>query len=180
MKRRTCMLSGLLAVSFMVPALSENRDLIVVEDLGGVSALPYYRDLNLQSPNAPRSVAGPASVLTPPANARYSEADMLPVRSARLTPGTVEPRTITMPGLKPMFLVGDDEHSRAWLRERLPRLLALRAVGFVVNVSSAAALASLRELAPGLTLAPVSGDDIGARLELHHYPVLITATDIEQ
>ena len=34
--------------------------------------------------------------------------------------------------------------------------------------------------ARGLTLAPISGDDLGARLGLHHYPVLITATGIEQ
>jgi integrating conjugative element protein (TIGR03765 family) len=38
----------------------------------------------------------------------------------------------------------------------------------------------LRRLAPGLTLAPASGDDFAQRLGLRHYPVLITATGIEQ
>nr|MBF3175129.1 DUF2859 domain-containing protein [Pseudomonas aeruginosa] len=30
------------------------------------------------------------------------------------------------------------------------------------------------------TLAPASGDDLAQRLGLRHYPVLITATGIEQ
>ncbi|WP_431521391.1 PFL_4695 family integrating conjugative element protein [Blastomonas fulva] len=56
----------------------------------------------------------------------------------------------------------------------------LGAVGLVVNVESMAALVELRHLAPGLTLAPASGDDLAQRLDLRHYPVLITSTGIEQ
>ena len=33
---------------------------------------------------------------------------------------------------------------------------------------------------PGVPLAPVAGDDLAERLGLRHYPVLITATGIEQ
>ncbi|KJS66071.1 MAG: hypothetical protein JL55_37630, partial [Pseudomonas sp. BICA1-14] len=75
---------------------------------------------------------------------------------------------------------GDDARSRAWLRQRHAALRELGAVGLVVNVESTAALVDLRRLAPGLTLAPASGDDLAQRLGLHHYPVLITATGIEQ
>lgn len=170
----------LISVTVTLPALSAEHELIVVDDLGGVTAVPYYRALNLQPRNTPQSLVDPAPVRTPSESTRYSEAGMLPVRSARLTPGPVEHRAINVPGLTPLFLIGDDDRSRAWLRERSPELRVLRAVGFVVNVSSANALASLRELAPGLTLAPASGDDLGARLGLRHYPVLITATRIEQ
>ena len=53
-------------------------------------------------------------------------------------------------------------------------------MGLVVNVESMAALTALRRLAPGLTLAPASGDDLAHRLGLRHYPVLITATGVEQ
>ena len=170
----------LVGVDVTLPAFAEERDLIVVDDLGGASALPYYSALNLQPRNTPRSLVDPLPVRTPAPVARYSEADLLPVRSTRLTPGLVEYRAINVPGLTPLFLIGDDDRSRGWLRERLPELLALRAIGLVVNVSSADALASLRELAPGLILAPTSGDDLGARLGLHHYPMRITATGIEQ
>jgi hypothetical protein len=35
-------------------------------------------------------------------------------------------------------------------------------------------------LAHGLTLSAVSGDDLAGRLQLQHYPALITSTGIEQ
>ncbi|HFS0748524.1 TPA: PFL_4695 family integrating conjugative element protein, partial [Pseudomonas aeruginosa] len=54
------------------------------------------------------------------------------------------------------------------------------AVGLVVNVETVQGLARLRTLVPGVPLAPMSGDDLAERLGLRHYPVLITATGIEQ
>lgn len=185
MKRIVCSASMFLivlplSVRAAEPAIAIDRALIVVEDLGGVSALPYYRALNLQTP--PRMQAESTAVLPIPdvPRARFSEADLLPVRSSQLTPGNVERRVINAPGLTPLFLIGDDARSRAWLRARIDSLRTLRAVGFVVNVDSLDALTALRQMAPGLTLAPASGDDLAQRLALHHYPVLITAASIEQ
>jgi integrating conjugative element protein (TIGR03765 family) len=155
------------------------QPLVVVEDKGGVSALPYYRALNLQT--NPSRTAQPSALLeapVPPAD--HSEADMLPVHSTLLTPGLVERRVIEAPGLRPLFLVGDDERSRTWLRQRGDVLRELGAAGLVVNVDSSAELDELRRLAPGLTLSPVSADDFAQRLGVRHYPVLITATGIEQ
>ncbi|HBM67065.1 MULTISPECIES: integrating conjugative element protein [Pseudomonas] len=169
-----------LALCLSLPGLSvtaQAEALIVVEDQGGASALPYYEALNLQ----PRSdMASPRiEIPRPPARA-FDESAMLPVRSLRLSPGEVARRVIEAPGLPPLFLVGDDERSRTWLRQRAPRLRELNAVGLVVNVFSAEALATLRTLVPGLSLDPVAGDDLAERLGLRHYPVLITATGIEQ
>ena len=113
-------------------------------------------------------------------SAADAEAAMLPVRSTQLSPGEVQRRVIRAPGLTALFLIGDDERSRAWLRQRQAALRELQAVGLVVNVESMAALTALRRLAPGLTLSPVSGDDLAQRLGLRHYPVLITATGVEQ
>lgn len=151
--------------------------LIVVEDRGGVSALPYYEALSLQ----PRTRTPSPDIEVPrPPSDPFSEADMLPVRSAQLSPGPVERLVLEAPGLPPFFLVGDDAQSRAWLQQRAPRLRELNAAGLVVNVDSVEALAELRALVPGLSLAPVSGDDLVERLGLRHYPVLITSTGIEQ
>jgi len=155
------------------------QPLIVVEDAGGVSALPYYRALNLQtnpSRNAPPSA--PLEVPVPPRP--YSEADLLPVRSTLLTPGVVERRVIQAPGLRPLFLIGDDERSHQWLGQRGDLLRELGAIGLVVNVDSPVALDELRRSAQGLILSPVSADDLAGRLGIRHYPVLITATGIEQ
>lgn len=150
------------------------QDLIVVGDDGGVSALPYYRALNLL-PDTQAAVTPPATPHAP-----YREADLLPVHSTRLAPGRVTPRTLRAPALSPFFLIGDDAPSRAWLHARGDTLRTLGVVGLVVNVGSAQALAALRRDAPGLTLVPASGDDIATRLNLSHYPVLVTATGIEQ
>ncbi|KVC95083.1 hypothetical protein WI77_10645 [Burkholderia ubonensis] len=154
--------------------IASAQDLIVVGDDGGVSALPYYRALNLL-PDV--SVARPVVPAAP--HAPYREADLLPVHSARLTPGRVAPRTLRAPGLSPFFLIGDDRPSRAWLQARGDTLRAMGAIGLVVNVGSAEGLAALRRDALGLTLVPTSGDDIAIRLGLSHYPVLVTATGIE-
>ncbi|MGV4686169.1 integrating conjugative element protein [Burkholderia pseudomallei] len=156
----------------MAPSLAAAQGLIVVADDGGASALPYYQALNLL-PDAPSATVA----ITP--HAPYREADLLPVHSARLTPGHVTARTINAPGLSPFFLIGDDLPSRAWLHARGDALRALGAVGMVVNVNTADGLAALRRDAPGLMLVPTSGDDIAQRLGLSHYPMLVTATGIE-
>ncbi len=105
---------------------------------------------------------------------------MLPVRSAKLTPGTVARRVIEAPGLRPFVVIGDDEASQTWLRRHAASLRERGAVGLVVTVETAQALARLRAMAPGVPLAPAAGDDLAERLGLRHYPVLITATGIEQ
>lgn len=162
---------------FAASASPQQRStLIVVEDRGGVSALPYYEALN----PPPRQGEMSQLAITPPFVRPATEADMLPVRSERLSPGEVPRRVIQASGLTPIFLIGDDDQSRAWLKQRGPALRDRSAIGLVVNVESPEALAALRQLAGGLTLAPVSGDDLAARLNLTHYPVLITATGIEQ
>lgn len=178
MKRQVQALCWLLGMASLTVSADDTR-LIIIEDRGGVSALPYYQALDLPPMGTP--IAPPAHIEVPEAPSQpFSEADMLPVKSALLSPGSVERRPIQAPGLQPLFLVGDDELSRTWLRQHAASLLELNAVGLVVNFDSAEGLARLRELAPGLTLSPVSGDDLAQRLELRHYPVLITATGIEQ
>lgn len=180
MSRARCVAIGSACLgTFASVALAADAGLIVVHDGGGASALPYYRELNLKTPEPGQAVTRPTLETPRPRNRGYSEGDLLPVRSTRLSPGTITPRAIHAPGLKPIFLIGDDSRSRVWLRANAEKLHALRAVGFVVQVESEDALRSLRHLAPDLTLVPASGDDLAQRLGLKHYPVLVTATGIE-
>lgn len=152
---------------------------VIVADHGGESALPYYRALNLE-PRAQGEMDSPQTLPKPHLpKSRYSEADMLPVRSTRLSVGTEKARVIAIAGLNPFFLMGDDATSRAWLLARRDALHALKAIGFIVEVRTAADLRALRTLAPNLTLVPASADDLAQRLGIRHYPVLITPTAIE-
>ena len=94
--------------------------LIVVEDRGGVSALPYYEALNLQ-PRGNGAARSPIPMPQVPATPA-DEAAMLPVRSAKLTPGTVARRVIEAPGLRPFVVVGDDKASQDWLQRHAASL----------------------------------------------------------
>ncbi|WP_037045459.1 DUF2859 domain-containing protein, partial [Pseudomonas sp. BAY1663] len=74
---------GLLSTT-TVFAQTASAPLIVVEDRGGDSALPYYQSLNPQ----PDQATPPAPMPAPRVgNAADAEAAMLPVRSTQLSPG---------------------------------------------------------------------------------------------
>ena len=166
----------ILCVIARLSAQESGRTLTVVKDFGGVSALPYYNALNIQASPATK-VAQP-----PPSTPKRSdeESHTLPIHSTLLSPGEVTRRVIAAPGLSPIFLVGGDTRSRAWLRQRAETLRSIHATGFAVQVATESELASLRALVPGVTLVATPGDDLARRLRIEHYPALITATGIEQ
>lgn len=111
---------------------------------------------------------------------RHDESSMLPVSSPSLSPGEVESRDLELPALTRLFLVGDDPLSLAWLAEHVESLRQLGAAGLAVEVEDMSALERIRRAGPGLTILPISGEDLGQRLSLRHYPVLIRATRLEQ
>ena len=105
---------------------------------------------------------------------------VLPIHSSQLSPGPITRRVLDIPGMTPLFLVGQDLLSVQWLTEHAPALQALGASGLAVEVTDSDALQRIQATAPELPIWPVSGDDIAARLQLEHYPVLITPTALEQ
>ncbi|QXI31206.1 integrating conjugative element protein [Pseudomonas vanderleydeniana] len=163
------------SVLALLMSLGAQAELKVVDDLGGTSALAYYRSLNLFATAPGIATQLPVLRVNP-----YGEADMLPVHTPSLQPGRVTPRVHNIPGLRPLFLVGDDPLSRQWLLERIEVLRELKAVGLVINVQQLPALAELRRLGAGLDMAPVPADDLARRLGLRHYPVLVTETGLDQ
>lgn len=153
-------------IAFSPAALAE---LNVIADLGGQSTQAIFEAVNRQD--------------TPPAPAaapEQGEAAMLPVITPELSPGNVTPRALQLPGIGALFIIGDDSYSRQWLQQNVQQLSARNAAGLVVNVESMASLESLRGLAPGLQLAPSSGSELALRLQLTHYPVLITDSGLSQ
>ena len=116
----------------------------------------------------------------PRGDIRHDESRMLPVSSPSLSPGDVESRDLELPALTRLFLVGDDPRSLAWLAEHAESLRQLGAAGLAVEVADLPALERIRGAGPGLTILPVSGEDIGQRLGLRHYPVLIRSNRLEQ
>ncbi|EAW4415112.1 integrating conjugative element protein [Salmonella enterica] len=106
--------------------------------------------------------------------------DMLPVTTPEMSAGKVVSCELHLAGMTPVFLVGDDQLSREWLTLRHDELKRLHATGLVVNVSDKAVLTELQQRVPGVTLLPASASEIARRLQLSHYPVLITSTGLAQ
>lgn len=146
-----------------------HAELNVIADLGGKSAAPFYEGINAEPQQQQQSI-----------QPDYSEGSVLPVATPELTPGMVEPRALRLPGIGALFLIGDDDQSQEWLSRNAELLTRRGAVGMVVNVSSSVSLQQLRQIAPELQLAPVSGSDLARRLKLEHYPVLITEQSLSQ
>ena len=82
--------------------------------------------------------------------------------------------------MRPVFLIGDDPTSAAWLKGNADYLKSSGAVGLVVNVESRARFEALARVAPDLPLFAGGGDDIARELGLFHYPVLITPNSVQQ
>ncbi|MGL4725374.1 MAG: integrating conjugative element protein [Scandinavium sp.] len=161
----------MLKVFTLVPLLfsvSASAALTVVADLGGEPMAPLFAAI---AP-VPEDRSEPAPV--PLTQAIY------PVVSTRLHPGSVALRSLSLPGMPPVFLLGDDPLSIHWLEKKRQALSSLHAVGLVVNVASAARFQVLQQHAGKLLLVPVSGDDMAQRLKLEFYPVLITNNGLSQ
>lgn len=78
--------------------------------------------------------------------------------------------------VQPMFLVGADARSLAWLDFNRHRLAEMRATGIVVQAADAAAFRSVQAVAPALSYAPASGDWLDRQLlraGVTVFPVLI-------
>ena len=151
-------------------------ELIVVGDSPDDVTLPYFHvtDAQIGDLTQPdRAMHADLSTVT-------DEAWILPVRSSQLSPGPIASRTLNMPDLHPFFLVGGDPQSLTWLRQHAVGLREMGAAGLAVEVADTESLARIRAAAPGLTILPVNGNEIAIRLQIEHYPVLITATALEQ
>ena len=157
----------LLPLLFLLIPLSSHAELNVIADLGGDDAAPYFEPVNKQ----PGINSSPA---TAPRTVQAPRETMLPVQTPEMTPGNVISRSLNLPGIGALFLVGDDEMSRTWLEENAQRLSEQHAVGMLVNVDSAQSVDEIQSLIPDIPLAPASGSELARRLQLHHYPVLIT------
>lgn len=151
--------------------LPAHAELQVIADLGGESAVRFYEPIqpiiNETSP-------------APGIPSELNEADLLPIVSHFMTPGTVEHRQFELPGMLPIFLLGEDTLSQQWLAANRDKLLQMQATGMVVHVSHLDALNRLREIGGQLPLMPVSADDLAGRLHLTHYPVLIDSRGLHQ
>lgn len=155
---------GVLLISSPLLSMAEP---VVIFDSGRTTRLPHQpQTLHLQT-----SVTANFDV----------QIDALPVKTASMSPGKVESRTIDRPYLdRPMFIVGADPLSMRWLLLHHAQLKQINAIGLAVNVETQAQLQQLQNAAGSLEIHPLAGDAMAKQLALQHYPLLITVSRIEQ
>jgi integrating conjugative element protein (TIGR03765 family) len=102
----------------------------------------------------------------------------LPVHSERLRVGAFEAQRRSTGVSRPFFLIGTDNTSLTWLESNRERLLALQALGLIVEAPNAAAYRRVAAAAEGLLVRPVNADSLAEALRIQHYPVLVTADGI--
>ncbi|EBX8629387.1 integrating conjugative element protein [Salmonella enterica subsp. enterica] len=163
------MLKCLFPVLLLSLSCASHAALTVVADLGGESTATLFEAI------APSDDDNASS-----AQAIPLDSAVFPIVSSHLHPGVVASRHLSLPGMTPLFILGDDPLSLHWLTQQQEKLKSLNATGLVVNVASKERLETLRREAGGLPLLPASGDDLAQRLKLSAYPVLITNSGLSQ
>ncbi|MGH8584741.1 MAG: PFL_4695 family integrating conjugative element protein [Gammaproteobacteria bacterium] len=147
----------------------------VIRDAGGEPIGPYLARLAPEASHGNQSRQAPAAH---PGRA-YRLTQHLPIRSPSLSSGAVQARHRPTRLLQPVFLVGADPRSLAWLEANHERLKQLHAIGMLVQAENEAELNRAIAAAQGLPLIPASGEAFATALGIGHYPVLITREGFE-
>lgn len=105
----------------------------------------------------------------------------LPITTPSMQVGEV---TITPQHLsqlqRPLFLIGSDDFSKAWLEKNKTKLKDIGADGLLIQAQTTEDVATMLKLANGIKLVPASAESFAERLGLSHYPVLLSKQGWEQ
>lgn len=158
------------ATSWSAPPLT-SRPPTVIHDAGGVPLAPYFEPF---ADDADKGAREP--VRQPPAQPPPPQ--LFPVASARGGPGRLlqNPMPSKLPGEpgQPIFIVGDDAASVAWLQRNADALQRMGARGIVASVRTPEDFLRLRGLVD-LHMTPMSPDALLEAAGIHVWPVLIGA-----
>jgi integrating conjugative element protein (TIGR03765 family) len=165
-----------LSFLMVLPVLAEQIDPKQVASIVEAKAPELRRDVLVYfqntSPEALRIVAKEPDQITLP---------IFPVHSHLMSPGKMTAKAVTLPQLsQPIFIIGSDDLSKAWLKEHKESLQRLKAIGFLVEVQDQSTFEIMSNMVQGLVMVPLSGDQMAAQWHIEHYPVLISQQAIEQ
>lgn len=136
----------------------------------------YALSLSLQEKQDVVSLANRVQDIPKPTSIEFQAC----VKTVNLTPGKVQTRIVHYPELlNPIFLVGDDVRSHAWLNYNAAMLKTHHAVGFLVN-ENCQGKENLIKHRDGMKLLPLNGTAFVRRFHIKHVPVLISQHFIEQ
>lgn len=147
---------------------------VVVYDNGKtINAQPFY-------PFKKPSLEDPTKNI--PKHTRKS-IQQFPVISSRLSVGKVHSRKMNhnQPRIpRAICVIGDDKHSKRWLKAHRAKLQAINALCVVVNVDSQQRFNATQALAPKIEFQALKGDIFASALNIKHYPFLLNKGFISQ
>ncbi len=174
--------------SFCAPTLADPVRILFEDPNRSIDARPYLRDiLNLEDGDPVDDFVG-APPLPPYARGSnpFAPEARLPVFTPEMTPGPInrdlspEIRQRLLGLSRPLFLVGADAGSLAWLTAHRQRLAEVSAIGQLIQARNPADLQAVTAASGGLPILVAPASDIARAMGLRHYPVLISREGIEQ
>lgn len=157
-----------LCITLQVSCLHAQSPLIVIYDSGDTQSIATYLPKVVPSLDAPKEPANPLPYALPITTHSMQVGDV---------PRTVKPLVYLH---QPLFLIGADKRSRAWLIRNKAELIAMGAIGQLIQVDTYQEVEQMAALAKGLRMTPASAEDFAADLGLTHYPVLLSRDGWEQ
>lgn len=154
---------------------------VVVYDNGKtINAQPFYP---FKKPNLEDLTQNiPKHIKNMPKHTRKS-IQQFPVISSRLSVGKVHSRKMNHnpPRIpRAICVIGDDKHSKRWLKAHRAKLQAINALCVVVNVGSQQRFNAIQALAPKIEFQALKGDIFASALNIKHYPFLFNKGFISQ
>ena len=159
----------LLPAIFCLLTVSVMAKTVVIAKVGETVPVSFFLGDILHSNNQPKMLS-----------ANHPISADFPVSTSLLSPGTVQAKSINEPLLtRAVFIVGDDDLSKKWLKKYANKLIQLHALGLIVNTTGSHETKEIEDKCH-IRLLPVTGAEISKRFNLKHYPVLISQHKIEQ
>lgn len=160
-------------MSLMVTA-SANAGLTVIHDTGDtISAKPYLNNVQVPTQKAmDQALQKHKKQLKQKHTIKASK--LLYPANSDLTPGSVTKHHLNKKhlGHRPYYIIGADKRSIHWAKQNANYLKKIGAYGMITDIDDAQAKQKV-EQQTGLTLMPVSFNDMSSLLKADHYPVLV-------
>lgn len=152
-----------------------SAELTVVRDYGGTrpTGIPTMDDVQRLA----RQMDVPTSEIIP-SFSPYR----FPLESELMSLGNLDkPIVHGKSGIKPFFIIGAGDHSKAWI-ERNKQYLIDQSItrGLITDVPNAAAFEALVNAADPLQLYALNTDEVAKVFGVHVYPIVITKEEISQ
>lgn len=168
------MRQGLILIMSLLITTSASAGLTVIHNDGGtVSAKPYLSDVQVLTQKAMDKALQKHKKQLKQKHTIQANKLLYPAHSD-LTLGSVTKHHLQKKhlGHRPYYIIGAGKRSIQWAKQNAQYLQNIGAYGMITDIDDAKAKRKV-EQETGLTLMPVSFNDMSSLLKTDHYPVLV-------